>query len=116
MAAITVDSGLVFESTTLTYEGLTYNTVLNATTDRVWLDRNLGATQVATSSTDADSYGWLYQWGRGTDGHQIRTSSTTATLSSTDDPGHDDFILSPNIPFDWRDPQNDDLWQDNIIE
>jgi uncharacterized protein (TIGR02145 family) len=44
----------------------------------VWMDRNLGATQVATSSTDAASYGDLYQWGRNTDGHQIRTSTAAA--------------------------------------
>ena len=79
---------------------------------RVWMDRNLGATQVATSSTDADSYGDLYQWGRGTDGHQIRTSGTTTTLSSTDSPGNDKFIMPPfSEPYDWRSPQNANLWQ-----
>jgi hypothetical protein len=76
-----------------------------------WMDRNLGATQVATSSTDADAYGDLYQWGRGSDGHQIRSSGTTATLSSTDQPGHGDFILAPNSPNDWRSAQNTNLWQ-----
>jgi uncharacterized protein (TIGR02145 family) len=75
----------------------------------VWMDRNLGATQVATSSTDADSYGDLYQWGRAADGHQIRTSGTTNTLSTTDTPGHGDFILINNS--DWRNPQNNTLWQ-----
>ena len=60
------------------------------------MDRNLGASQVATSSDDAASYGDLYQWGRGTDGHQIRTSATTTTLSSADVPGHGNFILSYN--------------------
>jgi len=77
------------------------------------MDRNLGATQVATSSTDALAYGDLYQWGRGADGHQIRTSATTATLSSTDQPGNGNFIL-PGLfssPFDWRSPQNANLWQ-----
>ena len=59
--------------------------VTNPTTGDILIDRNLGASQVATSSTDADAYGDLYQWGRGTDGHQIRTSGTTSTLSSTDD-------------------------------
>jgi uncharacterized protein (TIGR02145 family) len=49
-----------------------------STTGKTWMDRNLGATQVATSSTDAASYGDLYQWGRNTDGHQIRTSATVA--------------------------------------
>jgi uncharacterized protein (TIGR02145 family) len=84
--------------------------VYNPTTGKIWMDRNLGATQVATSSTDTASYGDLYQWGRGTDGHQIRTSGTTSTLSSTDAPGHGNFIISPTLS-DWRSPQNDNLWQ-----
>ena len=75
------------------------------------MDRNLGATQAATSSTDANSYGDLYQWGRRSDGHQCRTSPTTATLSSVDQPAHGDFILAPNAPDDWRSPQNTNLWQ-----
>jgi uncharacterized protein (TIGR02145 family) len=75
------------------------------------MDRNLGATQVATSSTDAAAYGDLYQWGRGADGHQIRTSATTTTLSSTDQPGNGNFIIAPNSPEDWRSPQNTNLWQ-----
>lgn len=40
------------------------------------MDRNLGATQVATASADPAAYGDLYQWGRLADGHQIRTSGT----------------------------------------
>lgn len=86
-------------------------TVVNPTTGKTWLDRNLGASQVATSSTDSDAYGDLYQWGRGTDGHEKRTSETTTTLSSTDTPGHGDFIINGDSPFDWRVPQNDNLWQ-----
>ena len=85
--------------------------VYNHKTGKVWMDRNLGASQVATSSTDAASYGDLYQWGRGTDGHQIRTSATTATLSSTDQPVEGKFILGPNTPYDWRSSQNANLWQ-----
>ena len=85
--------------------------VTNPTTGKTWMDRNLGATQVATSSTDAAAYGDLYQWGRRSDGHQCRTSSTATTLSATDQPGHGNFILSPNAPYDWRSPQNDNLWQ-----
>jgi hypothetical protein len=85
--------------------------VTNPTTGEIWMDRNLGATQAATSSTDVDSYGDLYQWGRFSDGHQCRTSNTTATLSSVDQPAHGDFILGPNSPYDWRSPQNDNLWQ-----
>jgi uncharacterized protein (TIGR02145 family) len=75
------------------------------------MDRNLGATQVAASSTDANAYGDLYQWGRAADGHQSRTSGTTSTLSSSDTPGHGDFITTAGSPYDWRSPQNDNLWQ-----
>ena len=75
------------------------------------MDRNLGATQVATSSTDANSYGDLYQWGRIGDGHQCRTSSTRSALSTTDNPGHSDFITISSSPNDWRSPQNANLWQ-----
>jgi hypothetical protein len=85
--------------------------VLNPTTNKTWMDRNLGASQVATSSTDANAYGDLYQWGRFADGHQCRNSPTTNTLSSTDTPGHGDFILTSNTPFDWRVSQNNNLWQ-----
>ena len=85
--------------------------VTNPTTGKTWMDRNLGATQVATSTTDQAAYGDLYQWGRRTDGHQCRTSSTTATLSSVDQPAHGSFITGNNAPFDWRSPQNANLWQ-----
>jgi|APGre2960657404_1045060.scaffolds.fasta_scaffold01174_8 uncharacterized protein (TIGR02145 family) len=84
----------------------TYNTVISAN-NRVWMDRNLGAERVAINKTDEASYGDLYQWGRGKDGHQIRASSTTTISSSTDIPGHDYFI--PGI--DWRNPPNNNLWQ-----
>ncbi len=78
---------------------------------QVWMDRNLGASRVATSSDDAEAFGDLYQWGRGADGHEKRDSATTATLSSSDDPGHGDFITVSGSPYDWRTPQNDNLWQ-----
>jgi uncharacterized protein (TIGR02145 family) len=85
--------------------------VINPTTGKTWMDRNLGASQAATSSTDAVAYGDMYQWGRRSDGHQCRNSATTSTLSSTDQPANGNFILAPNTPFDWRSPQNINLWQ-----
>ena len=85
--------------------------VTNPTTGKIWMDRNLGATQVATSSTDVNSYGDLYQWGRRADGHQCRTSPTTATLSSIDQPAHGNYILAPNAPNNWHSLQNTNLWQ-----
>ena len=85
--------------------------VTNPTTGETWMDRNLGASQVAASSTDANSFGDLYQWGRRSDGHQCRNSSTIGTLSSTDLPTHGGFILATSSPDDWRSPQNTNLWQ-----
>jgi hypothetical protein len=85
--------------------------VTNPATGKTWMDRNLGASQVATSSTAANSHGDLYQWGRRSDGHQCRSSPTTAMLSTTDQPSNGNFILAPNTPFDWRNPQNTNLWQ-----
>ena len=86
--------------------------VTNPETGRTWMDRNLGASRAATSSTDEQAYGDLYQWGRSADGHQNRNSPTTSTLSDSDQPGHGDFITSSRDDNgDWRSPQNDDLWQ-----
>jgi uncharacterized protein (TIGR02145 family) len=91
---------------------LNYGTVTSAN-NRVWLDRNLGASRVASSATDTEAYGDLYQWGRLTDGHQSRTSLTYTTPSTTDVPGHGSHILNdPAVsPYDWISPQNDNLWQ-----
>jgi uncharacterized protein (TIGR02145 family) len=96
--------------TTTAAVSFTFNTVIGAN-KRIWMDRNLGATRVATSSTDVEAYGDLYQWGRGADGHQSRTSATITTLSSADQPGNGRFILAPDKPIDWRSPQNNNLWQ-----
>jgi uncharacterized protein (TIGR02145 family) len=85
--------------------------VTNPSTGKIWMDRNLGASQAATSSSDASAYGDLYQWGRRNDGHQCRTSATTSTLTSTDQAANGNYILAPNSPYDWRSPQNVNLWQ-----
>jgi hypothetical protein len=81
-------------------------------TGRIWMDRNLGAEQVATSPTDAKAFGDLYQWGRWADGHQCRFSGTRSTVSTTDRPGHDDFITVSfsSSSDDWRNPRNNTLW------
>jgi len=86
--------------------------VVNPATGKIWMDRNLGASQVATASNDEAAHGDLYQWGRFSDGHQCRTSPTTSTLSSSDTLGHGDFILSSfQNGGDWRSSQNNSLWQ-----
>jgi hypothetical protein len=99
------------------------NGTVVSTTGKIWMDRNLGASRVATSSTDFLSYGSIYQWGRGNDGHQLMnfTSSTAGsgvnttvtTLSTTDIPGNSSFIgACPGANnYDWRSVKNDNLWQ-----
>jgi uncharacterized protein (TIGR02145 family) len=99
--------GTTIFGVTGTYSGA--NAVCSA--GRIWMDRNLGASRVATSPTDTQAYGDLYQWGRLADGHQSRTSPTTATLSPGDVPGHGSFITAASSPYDWRTPQNNALWQ-----
>jgi len=88
-----------------------YSVVFNPTTGKEWMDRNLGARRVATSSNDTEAYGDLYQWGRGTDGHEKRNSETTSTISSIDYPVHGKFIITNSGNIDWRSSQNDNLWQ-----
>jgi len=111
---------------TFMYNGsvVTYGTVLRDYSSntspydigtRCWLDRNLGAAQVAGSSTDAQAYGDLFQWGRAADGHQlidrvngVPISGTISEQSETVKPGHPDFIRGF---ADWLVTRNDDLWQ-----
>lgn len=99
-------------------DGLSYGVVIGPDC-KCWLDRNLGATQVAISATDKNAYGYYYQWGRLSDGHQNENSATTSIASTRDIPGNGDFItpINENVdlheskPIDWRVPQNSNLWQ-----
>jgi hypothetical protein len=89
-------------------------------TGRIWMDRNLGATRAATSTTDTQSYGSLYQWGRASDGHQcvtrysgdgVTNSPSTTTLATTDTPGNNVFIRPIDVnPGDWRSDNNSNRW------
>ena len=99
----------------------------------IWLSNNLGAdyanvssssfspTGQATAHDDYHAYGSRFQWGRNSDGHELMTWTsgtagtskygTTGTTSSTDTPGDALFIYKTSSPYDWRSPQNDNLWQ-----
>jgi uncharacterized protein (TIGR02145 family) len=85
--------------------------VTSPITSKKWMDRNLGASRKALSSGDDLAFGDLYQWGRGRDGHQCRDSRTRSGSISIDRPGHDRFILETITADDWRNPQNNSLWQ-----
>jgi uncharacterized protein (TIGR02145 family) len=95
-----------------------YGTVVNPTTGKVWLDRNLGASQVATFSEDELAYGHLYQWGRNADGHQIPTSGSTTTLSGNYFTDNGLFIRNNTTPFNWMSPINiqSHMWSINGAE
>jgi uncharacterized protein (TIGR02145 family) len=91
-ATMTDDDGIVLN-------GLTYMEVTSPDTSRVWLDRNLGATQVCTSSTDSDCYGHLYQWGRNDDGHE--SGSSSSGLNSSITPVDSTRSFGSSQPYDW---------------
>ena len=71
-----------------TYKGqsVSYTTV-RGQDGKVWLQQNLGSNQVATSMTDTESYGDLFQWGRWDDSHQARNSSTVSMPSANNPSG-----------------------------
>ena len=94
--------------------GLTAGVILAAgeifsPTGKIWMDKNLGAASVATSSTDAASYGDLYQWGRNTDGHESRTSATAAGPVATGTEGAT-FRTVSAAPYDWLSTQDGNRW------
>ncbi len=83
-----------FATSSISNNGVDY-CVVKTKTGRIWLDRNLGAEQVAAAVDDSKSYGDLYQFGRGNDGHQKRDSTvitTKATGTTAPVPGHGNFI------------------------
>ena len=86
-----------------------------------WMDRNLGASRAATSWQDESSFGCLYQWGRGNDGHAninwttLAVNSSTSTKSATTNPGNSLFILGSTtiLTDDWMTstPNPETRWQ-----
>ena len=77
---------------------------------KTWVQANLGALRVATSSTDEDSYGWYYNWGKPTDGHQFKNSPTSATQFSSDTPTPGIFTCCDNNIIAWQTTRNNNLW------
>ncbi len=90
---------------------------VRATDGNVWLQQNLGSTEVGTSMDDATAFGDLYQWGRWNDGHGVRTSTTADVfLLSSNNPlglgiGYPLFFIGAN-PADWWGAGSDaDSWE-----
>jgi len=92
-------------------DGLQYEEIVSPGTSRIWLDRNLGATQVATGYNDANALGDLYQGGRGTDGHEKKISPNSVAVGSVSYlvPDSNEFILNGG---NWTSHfLNNTLWQ-----
>ncbi len=86
----------------------TYSTITSPTTGRIWMDRNLGAKRDCTSFDDSSCYGYYYQWGRGTDGHEESNSDTTSNIASSTTPAHGDIIASSSTyNYDWTTADSD---------
>lgn len=86
----------------ITHNGTSYGLVKSPYTNRIWLDRNLGAARVCTSFNDTACYGDYYQWGRNADGHQDSTSGVTAELAANvTTVGDIFFIKNSTSPYDW---------------
>ena len=102
---------------------------VTSTTGEVWLNNNLGAdyaninhasfdlSQQAKSLTDPLAYGSTYQWGRYSDGHEIRTSGAIGTTNATTAVPNTGgaweglFITEPNSPYDWLTTPDPKLWK-----
>ena len=80
------------------------------TAGKIWVQANLGALRVATSSTDEDSYGWYYNWGKPTDGHQFKNSPTSDTRFSSDTPTPGIYACCGNNIIEWQTTRNTNLW------
>ena len=81
-------------------------------TTKSFMCYNLGVTgtQDPFSYQGGANNGTLYQWGRQTDGHEVRTSASQAGPVST--PVASKFITNSGGTYDWINPQNNSLWLD----
>lgn len=86
---------------TITFNGVTYETVTSPYTGRVWLDRNLGASRICQSIDDSECFGDYYQWGRRHDGHQDPASATTDVQASDLATTGPEFIIPTSSRDDW---------------
>ena len=99
---ITVLNDLCTNGDEIWHLGTVYCPVASPYTERVWLDRNLGASQVCTAFDDAACCGDYYQWGRNADGHEKSDSSVTdVQATNVDDTGHGDYIDDVDDVDDW---------------
>jgi len=78
-----------------------------------WLDRNLGATQVAQSLEDSLARGYFFQWGRCADGHEYPLSPVLGTQATSACPGDSTFRANGNT--NWSNNTTSTLWAGNSV-
>ncbi len=90
----------------------TYGTVYIPQTKQCWMEENLGATSTnqVVAGGDTTGAGWLFQWGRGADGHQKPNSTAVAGPSSSLTPGSNFLTSTLAYNYDWLNPSNNNLW------
>ena len=100
----------------LTYNTTTYEKVISPFTGNIWLDRNLGASRVATAFDDNKSYGYYYQWGREHDGHQEGNSTLSWDLATDlNTSTNSSYIVNRDDPHDWLDVLATDVDDNGIL-
>jgi hypothetical protein len=117
-------SAIYFVAYAITNNGTSYGnpliipqqTVYNAATGKTWMAYNVGASGIPTSLTDTAGYGFLFQWGRLADGHQIvrpTPSGTTTTIATSSTPNNGGLYIIGNASSDyynWIPTRNHSLW------
>jgi len=87
------------------HDGLWYYETISPYTGRIWLDRNMGASEKCElSGATPACYGDYYQWGRTNDGHHLSTSTTSATAETAISGTSANFIITWQ---DWSDVDAD---------
>ena len=109
------DCNITVVDPTIEFNGFLYESVISPTTGKIWLDRNLGASNVCSQNrsefassleyeeSQGNCFGDYYQWGREADGHQSKTSSTSKVLRSKITGNSAYYVLnsSASTYYDW---------------
>lgn len=93
------------------FKGYVYNLVRSPITQRIWLDRNLGAKKVCETKEDEKCYGDYYQWGRKANGHEKKYSDV---VDANYEPIKEDVDSDGSFATwksDWKEVRDDTLWQ-----
>lgn len=92
--------------------GYEYKTVISPFTGKIWLDRNLGATEVCKNSNDKNCFGDYFQWGRYSDGHEkFQSGQISNTVINTLRANHTQPIINFNQSGNWTFADTTNAWK-----